>query len=402
MPTFSYLGRDQSGDRVKGLMEALDTNALVEHLARMGYTVTSVDQHETLAEGPSAPFFSRRISVRDRIGVYLQLGTLLRAGIPLTTALEDLQKEMDNPRVRTALADAKRRVEEGESLSAGCHAHPDLFPPLACALVEAGESSGGLEETLHALARYADREEEITSQVKAALRYPALVLCAASVVVAVTFVYVMPNFARVFGRMNVELPFLTRALLATAGWARDHGLTLLGLLAILTGGCAWLVRREPIAGWVDALRLRVPILGPLQRKMALARFARTLSMLVRSGIPILQGLDIAARVAGNRRLRETIEGAAEEVRRGKGLAEPLNASGEFPPAMVRMISVGERTGRLDDLLREVGDHYDLEIPYVVKRITTHLEVIMILAMGALVALIAFAFLMPMAKMLDLV
>jgi type II secretory pathway component PulF len=402
MPTFSYVGRDERGGRVKGLMEALDAGALAERLGRMGTTLIRVEERKDSSAVHSIPIFTRGVSVRDRIGVYLQLGTMLRAGIPLTTSLDDLQKEADNPRLRAALADAKRRIEQGEAFSAGCRAHPALFPSIACELVEAGESSGRLDETFQALARYADREEEISSQVKAALRYPALVLCAAVAVVGVTFVYVMPNFARVFGRMHVELPLLTRAMLATAAWTRDHGLLLLGSLGLLAGILAWLARREPVAARIDALRLRLPVLGPLQRKMALARFARTLSMLVRGGIPILQGLAIAGRVTGNRRLRAVIDDAAQEVQRGKGLAEPLGASGEFPAAVVRMISVGERTGKLDELLHEVGEHYDLEIPYVVKRITTQLEVVMILAMGALVALIAFAFMMPMAKMLDLV
>jgi type IV pilus assembly protein PilC len=402
MPTFSYVARNEQGARVKGLMEALDARVLADRLAGQGYTVTRIEENRASLEKFNSSLFLTRIRTRDLIDFYLQLGTMLKAGIPLATALADLHGAATHPRIRAALQEVKRCVEEGESLSQAMRRHPHVFPPLACELVESGEAMGRLDEIFIRIAAYSERDEEIATQVKAAMRYPLLVLAAAIAIVAATFVYVLPNFALVFERMNADLPLLTRVVLGIGASVQKHGLATLTAIAALTALAVWLSRRERVAAWLDALRLRLPATGPLERQIVIARFTRTLGLLISSGIPILQALATSARVMENRRLRRAIEEATEEVRRGKPLAEPLQKTGEFPAPVVRIIGVGERTGSLDQLLQQVSEQYDHQIPYAVKRLTTFLEVSMILGMGGLVAFIAFAFLMPMAAILDLV
>jgi len=402
MPTFSYAARDERGKRVTGLLEALDADALARRLAATGYTVTRVEPRAERRRSMALPAWAGGLAPRDRIGVYLELGTLLRAGIPLTTGLGDLEEGTVHRGLREALGEVRRRVQQGESLSAAMRTRPGVFPPLTCDLVEAGEATGRLDDTFHRLARYAENEEEISTQVSAAVRYPALVFMAALGVVGVTLASTLPAFSRVFARMDADLPVLTRMLLAAGLAVRRHGIELLALLVATAAGAAWLAGRPWAAARLDALKLRLPTIGPLVRKLAIARFARTLGMLTAGGIPILQALDVSARVAGNDRIRGAVERAAAEVRRGAGLSAPLAESGEFPPVVIRMIAVGEKTGRLDALCDALSEHYDVEILHAVKRLTTYLEVVLIAAMGAFVALVAFAFLMPLASMLDLI
>jgi type IV pilus assembly protein PilC len=402
MPTFSYAARDDRGRRVTGFLEALDADTLARRLAATGYTVTRIDERAERQRSIPLPAWAGGVAARDRISLYLELGTLLRAGIPLTSALGDLEQGTVHRRLREALGEVRRCVQQGEGLSAAMRTRPGVFPALTCELVEAGESTGRLDETFHRLAQYAEREEEIATQVSAAVRYPALVFVAALGVVGVTLTYTLPAFSRVFARMNAELPLITRIFLAVGLGARAHGLEALAVLLAMAAGAVWLAGRPWAAAHIDACKLRLPAIGPLVRKLAIARFARTLGLLTAGGIPILQALDVSARVTGNDRIRRAIDRAAGEVRRGAGLAAPLGESGEFPPVVIRMIGVGEKTGRLDALCDALSEHYDLEIPRAVKELTTYLEVVLIMVMGAFVALVAFAFLMPMARMLDLI
>lgn len=402
MPTFSYAARDERGKRITGILEALDADALARRLATTGHTVTRIEERSGLTRSFPLPAWPGGVASRDRIGLYLELGTLLGAGIPLTTALGDLEEGTVHRRLREALGEVRRLVEQGGSLSASMRTRPRVFDTLTCDLVEAGETTGRLDEIFRRLARYAGREEEIVTQVRAAVRYPALVFAAAMGVVGITVSCTLPAFARVFARMDAQLPMLTRILLAAGLGLRRHGLEALALVLALAAGSAWLASRPWAAPRLDMLKLRLPALGPLVRKLAIARFARTLGLLTAGGIPILQALDVSGRVSGNHRIRGAVATAAAEVRSGAGLAAPLGRSGEFPPAVIRMIGVGERTGRLDAMCEALSEHYDQEIPQEVKRLTAYLEVALIVAMGAFVALVAFAFLMPMARMLDLI
>lgn len=401
MPNFEYVARNAQGEKITGLLEAPGTSALTARLSAMGYTVTGIRQESATRSAPAGALF-RKANPHDLIELYLELGTMLKSGIPLTVALKDAGTTAGNRALAEAIADVAARVQGGEGLSSAMRSRPAVFPALACDLVEAGETTGRLDDTFLGLAGYLQRDIETRDQVKAALRYPAIVFGAAVVVVGTTITYVLPNFAVVFTRLNEELPLPTRVILFAGEWVSSNGFALLLVLGVGALLGLWLSRRPDVAEFLDGVRLRLPALGMLHRKVATARFARILGLLLSGGVPVLQALGTAARVTDNRRLRRAIEASAEEVKRGTPLFEPLERSGEFAPSVVRIIEVGEKTGELDVLLQRLSEQYEQQIPYAVKRLTTFLEVAMITGMGALVALVAFAFLMPMAMVLDLV
>lgn len=401
MRNFAYVARNERGERINGLLEAIDQDALVEALTRRGYTVTRVLEKKRAAGQPGLLGWFLRVDRRELIDLYLAIGTMLKSGIPLTVSLSDIAASADNPRIAAALQDAGRRIEEGSSLSAALREQPLVFPPLACELIEAAESIGRLDEAFMRLAGYADRDMQTMEQIKTALRYPAFVFAAALAVVAATVVFVLPNFAAVFGRMNHELPLPTRMILMSGEWVRANLTAMLVGLAGLGVAAVWLSGKEAAAVRLEALRMKIPAVGRLERHLAIGRFSRTLGLLLAGGVPLLQALPISARVTANRGMRAAIEAAAESVRQGSTLTEPLAASGKFPPPVLRIIEVGERTSRLDDLLQTLSDQYERQVLYAVKRLTTFLEVTMIIGVGGLVAFIAFSLLMPMATVLDL-
>lgn len=402
MPTFAYVARNQQGAKVTGHVEAPNTNALTSRLSALGYTVTGITENEGNPDVFDPGLLFRRVRPHDLIDFYLELGTMLKSGIALTTALNDLGEATPNRRLAVSISDVARRVQRGDGLSSALRAHRRVFSTLACDLIEAGETTGHLDDAFLGLATYLQRDIETADQVKTALRYPAIVFGAAIVVVAITITYVLPNFAVVFNRLDRDLPLPTRAILAVGEWFGQHGAGLLLFLGAAALLALWLTRQERVATFLDDVRLRLPAVGKLYRQLAIARFARILGLLLSSGIPLLQALGSSARVTANRKLRGAIECATEEVRRGASISEALGRSGTFPPSVIRIIEVGEKTGNLDVLLQGLSEQYERQIPYAVKRLTTFLEVVMIAGMGALVAFVAFAFLMPMAMVLDFV
>lgn len=402
MPTFAYVARNQQGARVTGRVEALDTIALTARLSALGYTVTGITEDEGNSDIFDPGLLFQRVRPHDLIDFYLELGTMLKSGIALSTALNDLGKATPNRRLAASILDVARRVQRGDGLSSALREHRRVFSTLACDLIEAGETTGHLDEAFLGLATYLQRDVETADQVKTALRYPAIVFCAAIVVVATTITYVLPNFAVVFNRLDRDLPLPTRAILAMGAWFGQHGAGLLLFLGGVVLLALWAARQERVALFLDGVRLRLPAIGKLHRQLAIARFARILGLLLSSGVPLLQALASSARVTANRKLRGVIECAAEEVRRGAPISEALGRSGVFPLSVIRIIDVGEKTGDLDVLLQRLSEQYEQQIPYAVKRLTTVLEVVMIAGMGALVAFVAFAFLMPMAMVLEFV
>ncbi|MDP3937783.1 MAG: type II secretion system F family protein [Deltaproteobacteria bacterium] len=386
---------------MKGLLEAIDQDALIESLTRRGYTVTSVLERSETPGYSAALNWLLKVDRRELIDLYLSIGTMLKSGIPLTVSLIDVAASSDNPRVASALTAVSRRIEAGSTLSAALRSQPIVFPSLACDLIEAAESIGRLDEVFLRLASYADRDMQTMDQIKSALQYPAFVFAAAVAVVVATLVFVLPNFAAVFGRMDAELPLPTRVILQAGDWIHTYMNALLLGVAGLGITTLWLSGKEAVAARLEDARMKIPAVGRLERHLAIGRFARTLGLLLSGGVPILQALPTSARVTGNRRMRAAIEAAAESIRQGSTLTESLAASGQFPRPVMRIIEVGEKTSRLDDLLQTLSDQFDRQILYKVKRLTTFLEVTMIIGVGGLVALIAFALLMPMAAVLDL-
>jgi len=344
----------------------------------------------------------RRTSPMDVAIATRQLSVLLRSGVPLVEALSALIEQLDHPELKTAFTDTRNQVNEGATLADALKAHPKIFPSLYVNMVAAGEASGTLEEVLARLAEFLDDQTRLQSKVRAALAYPAVM---AVVVIAILFLMmsvVVPKVTAIFDNFNQTLPWYTRLLIFVSDIFSNYW----WLIAVLVGIGVYMFRRwlatdEGRKRW-DLFVLEVPLLGPLLTMVAVARFARTLATLLASGVPVLTAMDITKNVLGNTELMRVVEDARASVREGEGIAKPLKQGGRFPPIVTHMIAVGERSGQLEEMLLHVADAYDQQIEVRVGALTSILEPLLIVVMGTIVGGIAFAILMPLLKLNEMI
>jgi general secretion pathway protein F len=322
--------------------------------------------------------------------------------VPLVEALSALIEQLDHPELKTAFTDTRNQVNEGATLADALKAHPKIFPSLYVNMVAAGEASGTLEEVLARLAEFLDDQTRLQSKVRAALAYPAVM---AVVVIAILFLMmsvVVPKVTAIFDNFNQTLPWYTRLLIFVSDIFSNYW----WLIAVLVGIGVYMFRRwlatdEGRKRW-DLFVLEVPLLGPLLTMVAVARFARTLATLLASGVPVLTAMDITKNVLGNTELMRVVEDARGSVREGEGIAKPLKQGGRFPPIVTHMIAVGERSGQLEEMLLHVADAYDQQIEVRVGALTSILEPLLIVVMGTIVGGIAFAILMPLLKLNEMI
>ena len=339
-------------------------------------------------------WWPRRILTVDLMLFSRQLHTLLRSGVPILRALAGLTESATNASLRKLLGDVRQTLESGRELSACLAAHPAVFDGFYIAMVRVGEMTGRLEEVFLRLFRHLEFEQFMQQQVKSALRYPAFVLAAMVAAVAVINLFVIPAFASVFKGFDAELPWMTRLLLATSDFTLRYG----GLLALAAMGGALLFRqwvRTPPGrlAW-DRLKLRLPVAGPIVRKATLSRFARSLSLSLRSGVPVAQALGVVAATVDNSHIARSVEGLRERVERGETILRAAALSGIFTPIVLQMIAVGGETGAIDDLMEEVADLYASEVEYELKTLGQQIEPILIVFLGVLVLILALGVFLP--------
>jgi len=401
MPVFQFRALDEAGKTVQGLREADSPRSLRGALRRDGMFLT-----EVLGEQAQQAQQRREVSVRRLVGrvgardvaiATRQLAVLTRAGVPLVEALTALVEQVEHERLKRALGEVKQRVNEGSSLADALAAHPKIFSTLYVNMIRAGETSGALEIVLVRLADFTEGQARLRSKIAGTMAYPAVMVVVGTVVMGVLFTVVVPKLTRIFDSMNVVLPFYTRALIAFSSFmASFWWLVILLTAAGVWGFTRWLATTDGRARW-DRWVLRAPIFGPVVRQLALARFARTLSTLLKSGVPLLTAMDIVRNVVGNTRLAAVIEQARDAIREGESIAAPLKRSGEFPPLVYHMVSIGERSGALEEMLGNVADAYEQQVDTTVGALTSLLEPLLIVTMGGVVAFIVFAVLMPILQ-----
>jgi general secretion pathway protein F len=406
MAVYAYKGINARGKSVKGTLDADSAKAVRSVLRRDGILATDILEQSEAARKASRDIdfrgLFRRVSPMDVAVATRQLSVLLRSGVPLVEALSALIEQLDQPELKAAFSDTRNQVNEGSTLADALKAHPKIFPTLYVNMVAAGEASGTLEEVLGRLADFLDDQTRLQSKVRGALAYPVVMAVVVVLILFLMMSVVVPKVTAIFENFNQTLPWYTSLLI----WVSDIFSNYWWLLAALLGGGIYWFRRwqateEGRKKW-DLFILEVPLLGPLLIMVAVARFARTLATLLASGVPVLTAMDITRNVLGNTELMRVVEDARASVREGEGISKPLRQGGRFPPIVTHMIAVGERTGQLEEMLIHVADAYDQQIEVRVGVVTSVLEPLLIVVMGAVVGGIAFAILMPLLQLNEMI
>ena len=395
MAQFQYRATDAEGKILEGIIEAAERNVAVARLQDRGLIPLRVAEPDAKRSGIasiSLPSFSfkRGVRGRDLLIFTHEMSTLLAAGMPLDRSLSILTDLSERPELKRIVADVLQAVQRGKSLAEALAAHPKVFPPIYINMVKAGEIGGVLDHVLARLTEYLERADELRDEVRSAMVYPAILMFTAFGSVTILLTYVLPKFGSIFAQAGQSLPFSARMLLGMSDLMRSYwwaGLLVMGLIAF--GAMHFLRTPAGRLRW-DQIKLRLILLGDLTRKVAVARFARTLGTLLKSGVPMLQALEIVRDVVGNLVISNAIEEVKVGVRGGSGVAAPLSHSGAFPALALQMISVGEETGKLDEMLIQVADYFDKEVRQSVKRLTSLLEPALLLIGGVVVAFVVLS------------
>jgi type IV pilus assembly protein PilC len=401
MPIFSYRGRARGGRLITGQVEASTPHAVAAQLRERRIMATAVREKPEPFQ-LRMPGLGGRVKEKELTVFTRQIATMINAGLPLVQCLDVLASQQTNKQFQKILTKIREEVEGGSTFAASIKRHPKVFTPLYTSMVEAGEAGGFLDNVLNRLAGYIEKTMTLRRKVKGAMIYPAVIITVAVVVVIFLLIFVIPTFKSLFEGFGAALPLPTRIVLELSRLVKTHLLAGLGGLVGLVSGVRLSYKTERGKWIIDSLLLRFPIIGSLIRKVAVAKFTRTLGTLVSSGVPILQGLNITAKVAGNKVVEEAILKTRSSIAEGKTIADPLSASGVFPPMVVQMISVGERTGALDAMLAKIADFYDAEVDQAVANLTTLLEPLMIVFLGVVVGGIIIAMYLPIFKLITVV
>ena len=386
---------------VTGQMEARTPQALAAQLREQRIMATSVREKPEPVR-LRIPGFGGRVRDKDLTVFTRQIATMINAGLPLVQSLEGLASQQPNKQFKRILTKIREDVEGGSTFAASIKRHPAVFTSLYMSMVEAGEAGGFLDTVLNRLAGYIEKSMTLRRKVKGAMIYPVTIITVAVAVVIFLLIFVIPTFKTLFEGFGAALPLPTRIVLELSRLVKTHLLAGLGTLVGAVFGVRFYYRTEKGKKVIDSLLLRLPVIGQLIRKVSVAKFTRTLGTLVSSGVPILDGLNITARVAGNKVVEEAILKTRSSIAEGKTIADPLGASGIFPPMVVQMISVGEQTGALDSMLAKIADFYDAEVDQAVSNLTTLLEPIMIVFLGVVVGGVIIAMYLPIFKLVTVI
>lgn len=383
--TFNYSVRDRSGRMVSGQLAGDSAAVVAQRLRAMGYAPISVDEAGTgLQTEINIPGFGKRVKLKELAIVSRQFATMINSGLSLMRALTILTEQTENKELARVLGEVRNEVESGSALSAAMGKHPKIFPPLMINMIRAGEIGGFLDSVLLQIAENYEAEVKLRSKIKSAMTYPVVVACIAVIALIVMLTFVVPQFANIFSTLGSSLPAPTQMLVDIS-----HGMKfIVPLLIVGTIAVAVIWRRikhlESVRAKVDPIKLRLPIFGMLFRKVAIARFARNFGAMIRSGVPILQALDIVAETTGNYPLTLAIRDIQGSVRQGESLTKPLSQHDIFPPMVSQMMAVGEDTGALDTMLTKIADFYDQEVEATAESLTALIEPLMIAVLGGLV------------------
>lgn len=394
MARFAYRAWDRSGRLETGVLDADNVRLAAAALQARGFLVSALDEQEVLESASRQVGRLVRVSRRDLVIFTRQLATMISAGLPIVGALQVLEEQTLNRRLRAIIRSVRVGIERGGSLSSEINRHPEAFFPFYVNTIRAGEVSGVLDTALNYLADFLERELDLVQKVRTAATYPLIVLGFTTLVAVAAVAFILPMFVRVFASFRIALPAVTVVMLRLSQTLRAFWWLILAVLAVAWLAAALARRTERGRYVLDAIMLRAPIIGPIVLRMAFSRFGRSLAVVIRSGVPLLEGLAAIADALGNRVVGDGVQAARERMRAGMSMAEALGRSPVIPPMVVQMVRVGEESGAMEDVLNKVADYYEREVDNTVKRFASVIEPVLIAAVGGVVLVVALAVLLP--------
>jgi len=400
MPIFKYTAKDEEGNTVVDVIEAKDETVALDMLRVKNMIIISIIEQKQ--EKSSQKAGNKKVKGEELVIFSRQLATMVNAGIPLVQSLDILSEQMDSPNFRQVVTVIRSDVESGSSLSAALEKHPQIFSLLYTNMVKAGETSGMLDEILDRLAGYLEKTNSLQRKVKSAMVYPIVVTCMAIGITLVLLLKVIPTFKEIFATLGGTLPLPTQILINISDTLRHYFLYAVIVMVLTVVAIGRLIRTPKGKEKFDQLKLSLPVFGTLLRKVAVARFSRTLSTLIRSGVPILGALEIVSKTAGNVVIEEAIDKARVGIREGESISTPLAKSKAFPPMVTRMISVGEESGELEKMLTKIADFYEDQVDAAVSGLTSLIEPLIIAFLGIVVGSIVVAMFLPIFKITELI
>lgn len=396
MPTYTWMGKGRNGPVQKGEIQAASIEAVRAKLRSQQIRVTEV---KAKSRGSSInPFSREKVSEKDIVIFTRQLSTMIDAGLPLVQCLDILGKQAILKSFANMIFNIKADVEGGDTFADSLRKHPKVFDDLYANMVEAGEVGGVLEVILQRLAHYMEKASSLKRKIKSALVYPSSIMVVALAVVIFLLVWVIPTFATMFTDFGADLPAPTKMVLAASNFAKAY---ILYAVPVVVAGIFFLRRSYQTENGrrkMDAMLLKLPVLGVLLQKVAVAKFTRTLGTLISSGVPIIDALNITARTAGNKVVEEAVQGVITSIKEGKTIATPLSREKVFPPMVVQMIDVGETTGALDTMLNKIADFYDEEVDVAVEALTSLLEPMLMVFLGVVLGFVVIAMYLPIFQL----
>jgi MSHA biogenesis protein MshG len=397
MPLFEYRGRNPRGEVVRGSLEGADTGAIADQLFNTGITPIEIKVSGASVQSAARGLLARltdQVTLIDLMLFSRQMYTLSKAGVPILRALAGLQESAINPAMGRTIQELRTGLDSGRELSSAMLRHPDVFSPFYTSMVRVGEMTGRLEEIFLRLSEHLDFDRDMRQRVKTALRYPLFVAVAMAVAISIVNLFVIPVFAKVYSGLGAQLPWLTRFLIGFSELTVNYWM--FALAAGAGGYFVFRIWRSTPGGryqW-DKFKLRIPIAGKIVLKATLARFARSLSLAIKSGVPIVQGLSVVSRVVDNDYIGQRIEQMRDGVERGESVLRTAVTTGVFTPVVLQMIAVGDETGELDTLMQEIAEMYEREVEYELKTLSSQIEPILIVFLAVLVLILALGVLLP--------
>lgn len=402
MATFAYVAKDKTGKEVKGTQDASNKDALIKNLRAKGLMVASVQEEKAVAKAKQKTggfrLFGGKVALKDLSIFCRQFATMINAGVSLVRCLDVLEQQTSSARLKEIIRDIEAEVQGGATLSRSMAKFPRVFTNLTTGLVRAGEVGGVLDETLDRLAGFLEKDMELRRKVKSSMTYPVLVMVVAVGIVTFLVTFILPKFISLFkelGMTDDKFPLPTLMLMRTSQFMTSKWYIMVIIIVAMTIATNRIRATKTGRRYFDILRLKAPVFGPLTHKICIARFARTFSTLLSSGVPILQAMETVAGTVDNDVISDAILMSRAAIREGDTIADPLAASKMFPPMVVQMITIGEETGQLDSMLSKVADFYESEVDAALESLTSALEPVLIVFLGVVVGFIVVAMFLPL-------
>lgn len=403
MTVFSYSGRNQKGEAVSGALDAASVHAAAHQLLSGGIHPIAIKAKKAEIDEEGIKFsFGRKVKAEELIILTRQMYSLSKAGVPLNKCIRGLAMTLKNPALVKVLYEIEKNLNSGMTLSSSMSRHVEIFPRLYVSMVLVGENSGRLEEAFKELIDHLELEQETARRISSAFRYPMFVAIALSLAIVVLNVFVIPVFADIFEQFGAELPLMTRTLIATSNFFVDYWQALLVIFIVSVASFYhWLSKEHGRLKW-DAFKLKMPVVGSIMLRAVLARFCRTFAMMMASGVPLIQSVELCSSAVGNAAIGQRILAMRRAIERGESLLQAIGNSEMFTPLVMQMVAVGEQTGQVDEMLNEVADFYNREVDYDIKNLSANLEPILIVMMAVLVGILAIGIFLPMWEMFSVV